>query len=98
MDQGLSQKEIAEAAGVTNAAISKWESNGGEAISAIAALRVSTQLNVNPYWLILGVGQPTDKIEVPDISKTAQEIARKIDNLPGPLSDAIQALLRAVHA
>ncbi len=93
----MNQKAIADAAGVTNAAVSKWESNGGQAISAIVALKVSAVLNVNPFWLIFGEGQPTDQIEIPEFSESARELANRIDRLPGHLRDAIQSLLTAIH-
>jgi transcriptional regulator with XRE-family HTH domain len=93
---GFSQKAVADSAGVTNAAVSKWESNGGEAMSAVVALRVAQFLNVNPFWLVFGSGEPTDKIEMPEISSAAQEMARKIDPLPKPLGDAINGLLVAI--
>ena len=97
LECGLNQKAVAAAAGVTNAAVSKWESNGGGAMSAIVALKVSEQLNVNPFWLIMGKGQPTDTIEIPDISESAQELARMIDRLPQRVRDAIDSLLQALH-
>jgi transcriptional regulator with XRE-family HTH domain len=96
--RGISQKSVADSAGVTNAAVSKWESNGGEAISAVVALRIAIYLNVNPFWLIFGSGEPTDKISMPEISASAQEMARKIDHLPAPVGDAIQGLLSAINS
>ena len=98
IEQGLNQKAVADAAGVTNAAVSKWESNGGSAMSAIAALRVSRTLNVNPFWLIFGNGQPNDSVEVPNISASAQELAREIDRLPERVRHAIQGLLSAMYS
>ena len=98
VEQGLNQKAIADAAGVTNAAVSKWESNGGQSMSAIVALKVSAALNVNPFWLIFGEGHPSDKIEIPEFSEKAQELARRIDRLPGHICDAISGLLAAIHA
>jgi transcriptional regulator with XRE-family HTH domain len=97
VELGLNQKTLADAAGVTNAAVSKWESNGGESISAIAALKIAQRLNINPVWLISGKGQPTDKIEVPDLSKQAEELARKIDRLPDQKRDAMCRLLIAMR-
>ena len=94
---GLNQQAVAKVAGVTNAAVSKWESNGGHAMSAIVALRLSEQLKVNPFWLVFGKGQPTDKIEIPDISRASQDLARKIDRLPQRVRDAIDRLLEAIH-
>jgi transcriptional regulator with XRE-family HTH domain len=96
MELGLNQRAIAEIAGVTNAAVSKWESNGGEAMSAIVALRVSERLNINPFWLIFGAGQPNDRIHIPDVSESAQELARKIDRLPARVHEAIRSLLAAL--
>jgi transcriptional regulator with XRE-family HTH domain len=95
---GFSQKSVADSAGVTNAAVSKWESNGGEAMSAVVALQIASYLNVNPFWLIFGSGEPTDKISMPEISVSAQEMARKIDHLPAPVGDAIQGLLSAINS
>ena len=98
LEQGLNQKIVADVAGVTNAAVSKWETNGGESMSAVVALRLSRHLNVNPFWLIFGQGQPTDEVHVPDISAEAQELARRIDQLPEDLRAALGRLLVAVRA
>ncbi len=98
VEQGLSQKVIAEAAGVTNAAVSKWESNGGHAMSAIVALKVSKILEVSPFWLIFGVGGANDRIEAPDLSDSARELARMIDRLPQQVRDALHRLVTAIHS
>ncbi len=98
VEQGLSQKAIADTAGVTNAAVSKWESNGGDAMSAVVALKVATTLNVNPFWLIFGKGRPNDRIEVPELSASAQELARSIERLPQQMRDALRGLLHAMQA
>ena len=94
--EGLNQKVVADVAGVTNAAVSKWETNGGESMSAVVALRLSKHLKVNPYWLICGQGEPTDEVHVPDISADAQDLARLIDRLPPHIQSAIRDLLRAL--
>lgn len=93
MEKGLNQKVVAEAAGVTNAAVSKWESNGGQSISAIVALKLSELLNVNPFWLIFGKGHPNDKIEMPEVSKNTQALAVRIEQLPDPVRDALGRFL-----
>jgi transcriptional regulator with XRE-family HTH domain len=54
IELGLKQIMVADVAGVTNAAVSKWETNGGESMSAIVALRLMRFLNVNPFWQIFG--------------------------------------------
>ena len=97
MGRGLNQKGVADVAGVTNAAVSKWESNGGESMSALVAMRLAEHLNVNPYWLILGQGKPTDEVKIPDISAEAQDLARHIDRLPGDVRNAVRSLLSAIH-
>jgi transcriptional regulator with XRE-family HTH domain len=97
VERGLSQKHIASVAGVTNAAVSKWEANGGESMSAVVALRIARHLRVNPFWLIHGDGEPTDVVHVPDISAEAQQLARKIDNLPDGVCEALQRLLTVIQ-
>jgi transcriptional regulator with XRE-family HTH domain len=97
VERGLSQKRIAAVAGVTNAAVSKWEANGGGSMSAVVALRIAQHLNVNPVWLIHGEGNPTDIVHVPDISDEAQQLARKIHSLPDGVCDALQRLLAVIQ-
>lgn len=97
-EQGLNQKEVARCADVTNAAVSKWEKTGGESMSAVVALRLADKLNVNPYWLILGRGEPNDRVHVPDISAEAREVARHVDRLPDELRDALKRMLAAMRA
>lgn len=97
IERGLSQKHIAGIAGVTNAAVSKWEANGGESMSAIVALRIARYLKVNPFWLIHDEGEPTDTVNVPDISVGAQQLARKIDDLPDGVRDALHRLITVIQ-
>lgn len=96
-ERGLNQKEIAEAAEVTNAAVSKWETNGGDSMSAVVALHLADKLNVNPYWLIQGKGEPNDRVHVPDISAEAREVASHVDRLPRDVRDAVQRLVTALR-
>lgn len=96
LSQGLNQKVVADVAGVTNAAVSKWETNGGDSMSAIVALKLSQHLQVNPFWLIFGEGEPTDEIHVPDISADAQDLARRIDQMPRHIRGAVRGLLLAL--
>jgi transcriptional regulator with XRE-family HTH domain len=95
--RGWNQRQIADIAGVTNAAVSKWESNGGASISAIVALKLAQKLNVNPFWLIFGQGEANDKVHVPDLSDNAQQLARRIDQLPEHINVAICELLAALR-
>ena len=97
IEHGLNQKMLADVAGVTNAAVSKWETNGGQSMSAVVAMRLAQHLNVNPFWLICGHGEPTDSVHVPDITEASQALARKIDRLPERVRHAVQNLLTALH-
>jgi transcriptional regulator with XRE-family HTH domain len=97
-ERGLNQKEIAKAAEVTNAAVSKWETNGGNSMSAIVALNLADKLNVNPYWLIQGRGEPNDRVHAPDISAESREIASHVDRLPQDVREAVQRLVTALRA
>ena len=96
-EHGLNQKEVAMHVEVTNAAVSKWETNGGDSMSAIVALKLADKLRVNPYWLILGEGEPNDRVHVPDISEDARNIARRVDSLPEDVRAAVRRLISALQ-
>jgi len=96
LEHGYNQKDVASVAGVTNAAVSKWETNGGKSMSALVALRLAKHLGVNPHWLVLGEGNPTDEVSAPDISPKVLQLARRIDRLPQRIRDAVCDLLTAL--
>jgi transcriptional regulator with XRE-family HTH domain len=93
IELGLNQKKIADIVGVTNAAVSKWESNGGQSMSAIVAMRLARFMGVNPFWLVFGEGEPVDKLEVPEFSRQARDMAVHIERLPPRLNSLMQGLL-----
>jgi len=93
IELGLSQKNVADIAGVTNAAVSKWESNGGESMSAIVAMRLARFLSINPFWLIFGEGEQADRVYVPEFSQQTREMALHIERLPPRLSSLMNRLL-----
>jgi len=97
MELGLNQKIVADVAGVTNAAVSKWETNGGESMSAIVAMRLAQYLNVNPFWLIFGEGAPADKLHVPEFTESTRKLAGRIERLPPGLRELIDRLLAAMR-
>ena len=97
LELGLTQFSIARVAGVTSASISKWESNGGGTMSAIAALKIAEFLNVNPFWLIMGQGVPSDKRIFPDFSAKIEDLACKIHRLPELKRDAIHQVIDVMH-
>ncbi len=94
---GLNQKIVADVAGVTNAAVSKWETNGGESMSALVAMRLAQRLNVNPFWLVFGQGAPADKLQIPEFTNSTRELAQRIERLPPNLRSAIGELLTAIR-
>ena len=54
---GLSQKELAQALGVSQKAVSYWE-RGERSMPAIILRRLKESLGVNPDWLLTGEGEP----------------------------------------
>ena len=98
IELGLNQKVVAEVAGVTNAAVSKWETNGGESMSAIVAMRLARYLNVNPFWLIFGEGEPAERLRVTEFTEGARELAGRIDRLSPRLRELMDQLLAALRA
>ena len=95
---GRAQSDVAAAVEVSNAAISKWESNGSSAVSAIVALEIARYLNVNPYWLVFGEGQATDRLQCRDLSESAHEMAHRFDLLSKEAQAALTALMFAFDA
>lgn len=93
IELGLNQKNLADIAGVTNAAVSKWESNGGQSMSAIVAMRLARFLSVNPFWLVCGEGEPADRLETPAFSRQARDMAAHIERLPPLQNSLMQRLL-----
>ena len=92
---GRTQSDVAAAVGVSNAAISKWESDGSSAMSAVVALKIARYLNVNPYWLVFGQGQATDRLQCLDLSESAHDMAHRFDLLPKEAQAALTALIFA---
>ena len=96
LELGLIQTDVAEVAGVTAASISKWESNGGAAIAAICALKIAEYLNVNPFWLVMGQGTPSDKRMFPEISSETDNLIRQLNRLPKSKRDLIHQVVSAM--
>jgi DNA-binding XRE family transcriptional regulator len=53
---GLTQQQLADACGLTNAAISKWEAGLTDAVLAPNLFAVADALHVDARWLATGVG------------------------------------------
>ena len=96
IELGLTQKTVAAAAGVSKAAISKWETNGGKAMSAVAALRISRAINVNPFWLIFGEVGASDDMGHHNPASDIHQTAIQIAHLPATLRQAVNDLIRAI--
>ena len=97
LELGLNQKTVAEIAGVPTAAVSKWETNGGESMSAVVAMRLAQNLNVNPFWLICGEGEPADKLQVPEFTDGTRKLAGRIQRLSPSLRELMDQLLAAIR-
>ena len=95
---GRTQRDVGAAVEVSSAAISKWESDGGSAISAIVALKIARYLNVNPYWLVFGQGQATDRLQCRNLSARAHDMAHRFDLLPEEAQAALAGLIFALDA
>lgn len=52
----MSQSELARRLGVSRQAVSLWCSNPNIDLSATNALQVAQELDVDPFWLVLGKG------------------------------------------
>lgn len=61
--------QIAEVAGVTQAAVSQWSNGKTSNIKAQVALKLAKHYNVNYHWLSDGEGDPEDFNEEPNYAK-----------------------------
>jgi transcriptional regulator with XRE-family HTH domain len=76
---GLMQRDIAAMADVSKAAVSKWESSGGTAMSAVAGLRIAKGLDVSPAWLILGDDGSADVNPSSALPESIKELVEAIN-------------------
>lgn len=75
----LTQKEIAEKAGISTSLLNKYLKGVSEAGNH-KLLLISNALNVNPVWLM---GYDVDKYEIPDsphLNDEKHELIQQIDN------------------
>lgn len=75
----MSQSELARRLGVTRQAVSLWCAAGTKDISATNAMLIAKELEVDPYWLVLGKGEmkPPKRLEEHEIKMV--NIMQKLD-------------------
>lgn len=56
--RGLTQKELAEAIGISQSTMTKIETGGQE--QSKHSIKIASELNINPMWLTEGVGEMDD--------------------------------------
>lgn len=86
----VTQQDIADACGITTAAISKWENGKTEDVFADHIFCVADFLRVDPRWLATGRG-PTPR------PRTAlDEIVAGLEHLPAEQQEAVRALVQSL--
>ncbi|WP_289171635.1 helix-turn-helix transcriptional regulator [uncultured Parasutterella sp.] len=75
----MSQSELARRLGVTRQAVSLWCAAGTKDISATNAMLIAKELEVDPYWLVLGKGEmkPPKRLEEHEIKMV--NVMQKLD-------------------
>lgn len=56
--RGYKQTEVAQKIGITQAAVSNWITGASRKPNALTLLRLCQAINVNPYWICFGEGDP----------------------------------------
>lgn len=75
----MSQSELARRLGVTRQAVSLWCAAGTKDISATNAMLIAKELEVDPYWLVLGKGEmkPPKRLEEHEIKMVLRPLSRR---------------------
>lgn len=98
----ISQQQLADACGVSQSAVSLWESGGVETLVGENLMRAAQALSVTPEWLLEGSGpgpgeaQRAALQQRQDLEKEIVEIALSIQALPKKRREAIKQIIKLV--
>ena len=87
----LTQRQLAEACGITDKAVSAWEQGNVDTILADNLYAVADRLGVDPRWLLTGQDGPTD------VATAITEIARALADLPVEQQEAVRSLIETLR-
>ncbi|WP_281523855.1 helix-turn-helix domain-containing protein [Turicimonas muris] len=59
--RGINQAQLADLIGIKKSAITNLKNGRSKSFSAENALTIAKKLNINPYWLVFGEGDPEPK-------------------------------------
>lgn len=85
--KGLNQKQLAELIGVRKSAITNLKNGRSKSFSAENALTIAKKLNINPYWLVFGEGEPEPK-------EASNEANKILNSLPANKQEFAAQLLK----
>ncbi len=88
---GVTQQQLAEACGLTTAAVSKWEQGLTDSVLAANLYCVADFLRVDPRWLATGDGGPVKP------STALDEIVRGLEQLPAEQQEAVRSIIRSMQ-
>lgn len=78
LNANLSQSEVAQAAGISGAALSMLESGKSKKMMAEALLKTASRCGVEPYWLGLGEGPMATKTSRARALRAADVVIAKL--------------------
>ena len=98
----MTQTQLAEAVGVSQASVAAWESGETKNLSGPNLLKAGEVLGVSPEWLDCGVGPGPGEAQravlqrQPNLEKDVVELALTIQALPQPRRDALKQIVKFI--
>jgi len=88
---GLTQRQLADACGISDRTVSAWETGVAEGIIAEHLFCVADKLGVNARWLATGEAEPST------VTPAVAELMRGIESLPPEQQAAVKALVQSLR-
>lgn len=96
ISRGLTQEELADAAGISRPAVTMWEAGDVNNIRPKHLFRAATALGVEPQWIVTGE-ESKAKITQRHLTKEAMLLAEEYDSMPTNLRQRMRELFEILR-
>lgn len=88
---GLTQRQLADACGISDRTVSAWETGVAEGIIAEHLFRAADAMRVDARWLATGEETPAT------ITAQSSDLLRTVESLPPEQQAAVRALIQTLR-